>query len=155
MSANTVSSDGHNAKDLQHYLAWVTRIAFGFAALFGAIFLLYGDFWMGVIALATFGDACMMLVAYIWAGRGQVKQAVVLICIGLLAIDLLTAVAEPISLPTLVILPLLAVAVAITTLSPMRTTVEPWACLASFPVSKEIRLPPARSIDISCFMICP
>src|SRR5271156_393569 len=39
----------------------------------------------------------------------------------------------------------LAVAVASTTLSPWRTTAEPWACLANFPVSNESCLPPARS----------
>src|SRR5579862_2711555 len=39
----------------------------------------------------------------------------------------------------------LAVAVASTTLSPMRTSADPWACLANFPVSKESCLPPARS----------
>ena len=32
----------------------------------------------------------------------------------------------------------LAVAVASTTFSPMRTTAEPWACLANFPVSNEM-----------------
>ena len=69
-----VSSDEHSARELQRYLAWVTPIAFGFAALFGAIFLLYGDIWMGVIALATFGDACLMLASYIWARRDQVKR---------------------------------------------------------------------------------
>src|SRR6266852_3393856 len=47
----------------------------------------------------------------------------------------------------------LAVAVARTTLSPMRTTTEPCACLASFPVSNEICLPPASSTETSCFMI--
>ena len=39
----------------------------------------------------------------------------------------------------------LAVAVASTTLSPMRTTAAPCACLASFPVSNESCLPPASS----------
>src|SRR5580658_5796714 len=39
----------------------------------------------------------------------------------------------------------LAVAVASTTLSPMRTTAAPWACLANFPVSNESCFPPARS----------
>src|SRR5258708_17617917 len=38
----------------------------------------------------------------------------------------------------------LAVAVARTTLSPSRTTAAPPACLANFPVSNEICLPPAR-----------
>src|ERR1700726_1462308 len=47
----------------------------------------------------------------------------------------------------------LAVAVARTTLSPMRTTTEPCACLANFPVSNEMVLPPANSTDTSCFMI--
>src|SRR6266852_3744507 len=50
----------------------------------------------------------------------------------------------------------LAVAVARTTLSPSRTTAAPWACLANFPVSNEICLPPARStvmVLTSGFMI--
>src|ERR1700722_11854420 len=37
------------------------------------------------------------------------------------------------------------VAVSRTTLSPILTTAAPWACLASFPVSNESCLPPARS----------
>src|SRR6267154_6232740 len=52
----------------------------------------------------------------------------------------------------------LATAVASTTFSPMRTTAEPWACLANFPVSNESFLPPARSTVISVtsgFMIRP
>src|ERR1700731_3067876 len=47
----------------------------------------------------------------------------------------------------------LAVAVARTTLSPIRTTTEPCACLANLPVSKEMVLPAASSTDTSCFMI--
>src|SRR5271170_2218429 len=39
----------------------------------------------------------------------------------------------------------LAVAVASTTFSPMRTTAAPWACLANFPVSNESCFPPVRS----------
>src|SRR5271167_1789248 len=39
----------------------------------------------------------------------------------------------------------LAVAVASTTFSPSRTTAAPWACLANFPVSNEMCLPPASS----------
>ena len=46
----------------------------------------------------------------------------------------------------------LATAVARTTFSPMRTTTEPWACLANFPVSNERLLPPVSSTDTSCFM---
>jgi PAS domain S-box-containing protein len=113
MPANTVSSDEHNTRELRHFLAWVTSIAFGFAAVFGAIFLIFGDTWMGVTALATFVDACMLLVARIWVGRGAIKRGVALICISLLAIGLLVAATEPISPPTLVILPLLAAAVAL------------------------------------------
>src|SRR5580704_1448526 len=46
----------------------------------------------------------------------------------------------------------LAVAVARTTVSPIRTTTDPWACLAHFPVSNESCLPPERSTATSCFM---
>jgi len=46
----------------------------------------------------------------------------------------------------------LATAVASTTLSPMRTTTEPWACLANFPVSNARLLPPVSCTDTSCFM---
>src|SRR5258708_36961562 len=52
----------------------------------------------------------------------------------------------------------LAVAVASTTLSPRRTTAEPCACLANFPVSNVIFLPPARLTStsvLSGFMIHP
>src|SRR6266853_1663870 len=52
----------------------------------------------------------------------------------------------------------LAVAVARTTLSPRRTTAAPPACLANFPVSNEICLPPARStvtLLASGFMFYP
>src|SRR5271168_3979622 len=51
-----------------------------------------------------------------------------------------------------------AVAVASTTLSPVRTTAAPWACLANFPVSNESCLPPARStvtVLTSGFMFHP
>src|SRR5437868_14080436 len=47
----------------------------------------------------------------------------------------------------------LATAVAKMTLSPIRTTVDPCACFASFPVSNESRLPPASSTEMSCFMV--
>src|SRR5436305_15343002 len=46
----------------------------------------------------------------------------------------------------------LATAVVSTTLSPMRITAEPWACLAIFPVSMEMDLPPASWTVVSCFM---
>src|ERR1700690_3470147 len=41
----------------------------------------------------------------------------------------------------------LAVAVASTVFSPRRTTHEPWACLASFPVSKDMVFPPVISTE--------
>src|SRR5579864_4182385 len=47
----------------------------------------------------------------------------------------------------------LATAVASTTLSPMRTTTEPWACLANFPVSNARLLPPVSCTDTSCFIL--
>src|SRR5690348_17998687 len=49
-----------------------------------------------------------------------------------------------------------AVAVASTTLSPVRTTAEPWACLANFPVSNVRDLLPAsstRAISGSGFIV--
>jgi two-component system, cell cycle sensor histidine kinase and response regulator CckA len=113
MAPNTVSSDEYSAKELQHFLAWVTPIAFGFAAVFGITYLMYGDIRMSALALVTFFDACILLAAHIWVGHGTIKRAVALICIGLLATDLLAAVIEPISPPTLVILPLLVAAVAL------------------------------------------
>jgi two-component system, cell cycle sensor histidine kinase and response regulator CckA len=113
MSANTVSSDEHNTRVLRFFLAWVTPLAFGFAAVFGAIFVIFGNIWMSVLALATFFNACIFLAARIWVGRGTIKRAVALICISLLATDLLSAAIEPISSPTLVILPLLVAAVAL------------------------------------------
>ncbi len=146
MALFLADSNEHNARELRQYLAWVTPIAFGFAALFGAIYLLYGDIWMGVIALATCGDACMMLMAYIWAGRGHVKQAVALVCIGILAVDLLAATTEPISLPTLVILPLLAVAVALPYLDGRalrRLLILCWLTAAIVALLGEIVTPPA------------
>ena len=91
MSPNTISSDEHSAKDLQRFLAWVTPIAFGFAGVFGVICLTEGNSWICVLALATFIDACILLVARIWVRRGTIKRAVVLICISLLATDILSA----------------------------------------------------------------
>src|SRR4051812_45695143 len=44
-------------------------------------------------------------------------------------------------------------AVVRTTLSPMRITTDPWACLANFPVSIDIDLPPANWTVVSCFMV--
>src|SRR4051794_11835122 len=44
-------------------------------------------------------------------------------------------------------------AVVRTTLSPMRITTDPCACLASFPVSILMDLPPASWTVVSCFMV--
>src|ERR1019366_3209037 len=49
----------------------------------------------------------------------------------------------------------LAQAVARMTFSPMRTMQEPWACFASFPVSKWMDLPPCSSTVTSCFIDFP
>ncbi|MEO7912847.1 MAG: PAS domain-containing protein, partial [Roseiflexaceae bacterium] len=113
MSPITVSFDEFGAKKLQQFLAWVTPITFGFATVFGAIFVIFGNTWMGLTALATFLAACMLLMARSWVRRGAIKHGVVLISISLLAIDLLIAATEPTSPPTLLILPLVAAAVAL------------------------------------------
>ncbi|HET7158997.1 MAG TPA: PAS domain S-box protein, partial [Burkholderiales bacterium] len=113
MSPNTVSSDQYSAKDLQYYLAWATPLAFGFAVVFGVIALMQANLGMGVIALAIFGNACILLVARVWIRRGTIKPAIMLICISLLAIDLLSAVIMPLSWTALVLLPLLVAALAL------------------------------------------
>jgi len=146
MASSTVSSDEHSARDLRQFLAWVIPIAFGFAALFGIIFLIFGDTWMGLVALATFGDACVLLVARVWAGRGAITPAVTLICIGLLVIALLVTASEPISLPTLVLLPILAAAVALPYLDARalgRLLVLCWLTAAGVAVLGEIVQPHA------------
>src|SRR4051794_33540674 len=107
MAPNPVSSADHSAQDLQHFLAWVTPLAFGFAALFGVICLISGNSWVSVLALSTFADACVLLLARTWVRRNATQQAAALICISLLATNLLAAAIEPISAPTLVIVPLL------------------------------------------------
>jgi two-component system, cell cycle sensor histidine kinase and response regulator CckA len=113
MSPNAISADDHSTKDLQRFLAWVTPFAFGFAGVFGVIYLTEGNSWICVLALATLIDACMLLVARIWVRRGTIKRAIALICISLLATDILSAATAPISWPALVILPLLVAAVAL------------------------------------------
>jgi PAS domain S-box-containing protein len=113
MSSISPSPDEQGVKHIRQFLAWVTPVTFGFAALFSAIFLLFGDIWVAVQALATFGAACAMLQARVWAERGQIQRAVGLICMSLLAADLLAAATKPVSPPTLMSLPLLAFAVAL------------------------------------------
>src|SRR5689334_23340072 len=95
MSPNAVSSDEHGARELQQLLAWITPIAFGFAAAFGVICLIDGDIGMCMLALATCIDAGILLAARIWVGRGTIGPAVTLICISLLATDILSAAIEP------------------------------------------------------------
>jgi hypothetical protein len=117
MSSGATSLEEQNAKYLQRFLAWVTPPAFAFAVLFGGIYLLDHTLWMGVLALAALANGCMFLAARQYISRGGFKQAVALICASLLAIDILAAAIEPVSLLGLVIVPLLVAAVALPYLS--------------------------------------
>ena len=110
MASNTISSDEQSARQLRQFLAWVTPTVFGFAAVLGTIAVIFGDLWLGVLVLILCIEACLLLVARIWVGRGAIKPGVALICISLLALDLLISALEPFSSPMLVILPLLVAA---------------------------------------------
>jgi diguanylate cyclase (GGDEF)-like protein len=116
MHSSQVAPDASPAQveRFEQFLGWLLPLTLGFAALQLAL-LLADARPSGVGAMAvTLGYAGLTVVARHQARRRRLELAVTLTCGGLLAVAIVAVILTPASAPTLVVLPLLAVMVALT-----------------------------------------
>jgi diguanylate cyclase (GGDEF)-like protein len=98
----------------ERFLGWLLPLTLGFAALQAALLLIDArPARAGAMAL-TLGYVASTLLSRRLARRRRLADAVMLTCGGLLAVAVTAVILTPASVPTLVVLPLLAVMVALT-----------------------------------------
>ena len=110
----TAASDqlAHLAR-LQQFLAWIIPATFAFAALEGVAFISLQDLATGITLVVIVAFGCLALLARRYARKGRADAAVASLCAGLLGSALIVAPVQPLFIPTLVLVPLVAVAVAL------------------------------------------
>jgi diguanylate cyclase (GGDEF)-like protein len=103
-----------DAERFEQFLGWLLPLTLGFAALQAALLMM--DARQGAMAafVVTLGYAGLTLAARRQVRRRRLEQAVTITCGGLLAVAVLGVALTPASVPMLVLLPLLAVMVALT-----------------------------------------
>jgi diguanylate cyclase (GGDEF)-like protein len=104
----------------EQFLAWVLPLTLGFAALQASLLAAYGSPTGAGPLVLTLAYAGVATLARRQARRRRLETAVTLTCGGLLVVGVLGVLVAPASLLTLVVLPLLAVLVALT-FGPQRT----------------------------------
>jgi diguanylate cyclase (GGDEF)-like protein len=97
-----------------HFLGWLLPLTLGFAAVEVLLFAARRTRGSAAAVVLTLAYAGVAVFARWLARRRRLETAVILTCGGLLAVGVLGVFAMPDSLPTLVVLPLLSVMVALT-----------------------------------------
>jgi rsbT co-antagonist protein RsbR len=98
---------------LQYFLRWATPAIFSFSLLYAGISVALGDVLAGIISVVGFAFGVSMLMAWRLARRGAITMAVVLITSGTLCSALIFVLVLPAVFPAAVLVPLLAVALAL------------------------------------------
>jgi diguanylate cyclase (GGDEF)-like protein len=106
------SPKAQNAQ-LRQFLRWLIPLVAAFALLQGFAFLAFGDSRTGITAAVLFGLGTCMTLAWTKVKSGDHNLAVVIICGTFLVATLVMVPVMPHLIPTLVVAPLMAVAVAL------------------------------------------
>lgn len=97
-------------RSLQQLIIWFIAFLCAFSVVEIAAFLYYGDPRMGVATLVVASFIAILLLARAWVRRGRVQGAAYLIAISSWAVGIIGVLIQPAYLPTLAIVPLIAVA---------------------------------------------
>jgi signal transduction histidine kinase/CheY-like chemotaxis protein len=111
-SSGSLDQEAQRAR-LQQFLIWLIPIAFGFGFLYGAIGAIFGDLPTMVNGAIIFGYGCLELIAWVQFRRGHMQAAVLITCIGQLALALVITILQPALYPNFGVVPLVVVAVAL------------------------------------------
>ncbi len=98
---------------LNQLISWLIPVTFVFALILLGSFVILRDVVIGAGGTVLLAYGLLLLLARAQIRRGHSRQAVALICGGLLAATLVAVVVEPAWLPVLAVTPLLAVMVAL------------------------------------------
>jgi PAS domain S-box-containing protein len=98
---------------LHQFLAWIIPATFVFAVLESVAFATFRDLGAGITLIVIVGFGGVALRARWYARRNRPRVAAALLCAGLLGSALIVAPAQPVFIPTLTVVPLVAVAVAL------------------------------------------
>lgn len=98
---------------LHQFLAWIIPATFGFAVLESVAFATFRDPGTGITLVVIIGFGCMALRARTYARQNRPHAGVAILCAGLLGSALIVAPVQPVFIPTLTVVPLVAVAVAL------------------------------------------
>ncbi len=98
---------------LQYFLRWATPAIFSFALLYGGISAVLGDVLAGTISVVGFAFGIFMLVAWRLARQGRITASVMLITSVTLCSALIFVLVLPALFSAAVLVPLLAVALAL------------------------------------------
>lgn len=98
---------------LQHFLTWLMIVVFGFTLLYSAMFVVLRDLVLGGAMLVGWGYTIVLLVARSNTRRGQLQRGIALTCAGFLSVAAIFVVIYPAVYPTLAVIPLLVVTIAL------------------------------------------
>jgi rsbT co-antagonist protein RsbR len=97
----------------RQFLSWTIPIVFIFAAAYALAFFIFGDQLVGSTSAVIFGFGCITWVAWSELQRGRSVRAIALFSAGQLISAISVVLLQPSLLPSLILVPLLAVAVAL------------------------------------------
>ncbi len=98
---------------LRDFLRWLIPVVYGFAIVETVAFALSRDARIGLTAVIAFGYGILVTWAWRAAGRGAVRPAVVAVWLGLMVAGVASAVIQPILHAGLLLVPIVAVMVAL------------------------------------------
>ena len=98
---------------LHQFLDWIIPATFGFAVLESVAFATFRDLGTGITLIVILSFGCVALRARMYARQNRPRAGVALLCAGLLMSALIVAPVQPVFFPTLTMVPLVAVAVAL------------------------------------------
>ncbi|MDQ5853554.1 MAG: hypothetical protein M3380_16080, partial [Chloroflexota bacterium] len=98
---------------LRQLLGWLISVAFGFALVEAIAFVVFRDVPTGIAALILLFYGGWLVVAWMQVQRGSWRTAIGTICFSLLGGTITAVPVQPTWAPTLAVLPLLTVAVAL------------------------------------------
>lgn len=104
--------DPHQER-LQHFLTWLIIVVFGFTLLYSAMFVVLRDMVLGVAMLVGWGYSGVLLLARAHTRCGRLQTGIALTCAGFLSVAAIFAIVYPAVYPTLAVIPLLVVAIAL------------------------------------------
>lgn len=113
LSVSPSASSDPPQERLQHFLTWLIIVVFGFTLLYSAMFVVLRELVLGAAMVVGWGYTGVLLAARSYTRRGLLQMGITLTCAGFLAVAAIFAIIYPAIYPTIALIPLLVVTIAL------------------------------------------